>query len=105
MTANPKSVEGLVAPTLAVPVARTKSSTSTATHATNTTAIANTTSSSQLGYPHGHLGHLNEFEEDSLRRFRDLLEERGLYKRGPPASHDDATLLCVSLFLHTRSCY
>ncbi|KAK1447369.1 CRAL/TRIO domain-containing protein [Colletotrichum melonis] len=48
---------------------------------------------SDVGYPHGHLGHLNEHEETQLAAFRTLLEEKGLYKPGPPASHDDPTLL------------
>ncbi|KZL87466.1 cral trio domain-containing protein [Colletotrichum incanum] len=48
---------------------------------------------SDVGYPHGHLGHLNEHEEAQLAAFRTLLEEKGLYKPGPPASHDDPTLL------------
>ncbi|KAL2196952.1 CRAL-TRIO domain-containing protein [Corynascus similis CBS 632.67] len=46
-----------------------------------------------VGYPHGHLGHLTEEEENRLRLFKDFLEEKGLYKPGPPASHDDQTLL------------
>ncbi|RYP27849.1 hypothetical protein DL767_007497 [Monosporascus sp. MG133] len=45
------------------------------------------------GYPKGHLGHLTEKEEQALREFKDFLEAKGLYKRGPPASHDDPTLL------------
>ncbi|TDZ33229.1 SEC14 cytosolic factor [Colletotrichum spinosum] len=45
------------------------------------------------GYPHGHLGHLSETEEAQLDAFKTLLTEKGLYKPGPPASHDDATLL------------
>ncbi|KAF7543816.1 hypothetical protein G7046_g9925 [Stylonectria norvegica] len=48
---------------------------------------------SDYGYPNGHLGHLNPHEEDAFRRFKDLLEERGVWKRGPPASHDDPVLL------------
>lgn len=52
----------------------------------------------EIGYPHGHLGHLNDEEEAALREFKALLEERGLYKAGPPASSDDQTLLWVSLF-------
>ncbi|KAF6823284.1 sec14 cytosolic factor [Colletotrichum plurivorum] len=45
------------------------------------------------GYPHGHLGHLNEHEEAQLAAFKKLLEEQALYKPGPPASHNDPTLL------------
>ncbi|KAH6634703.1 CRAL-TRIO domain-containing protein [Chaetomium sp. MPI-SDFR-AT-0129] len=45
------------------------------------------------GYPNGHLGHLTEEEDTQLKAFRVFLEENGLYKPGPPASHDDQTLL------------
>ncbi|RYP57473.1 hypothetical protein DL769_009457 [Monosporascus sp. CRB-8-3] len=45
------------------------------------------------GYPKGHLGHLTEKEEQALLEFKDLLGAKGLYKRGPPASHDDPILL------------
>ncbi|OTA64807.1 CRAL/TRIO domain-containing protein [Hypoxylon sp. EC38] len=45
------------------------------------------------GYPSGHLGHLTEHEEQALVEFKTLLEEKGLYKPGNPASHDDPTLL------------
>ncbi|KAG5953089.1 hypothetical protein E4U53_006956 [Claviceps sorghi] len=48
---------------------------------------------SQSAYPHGHLGHLSEREEDALDKLKRLLEEGGLWTRGPPASHDDQTLL------------
>lgn len=54
---------------------------------------SHTSTVSDVGYPHGHLGHLNEHEETQLAAFRTLLEEKGLYKPGPPASHDDPTLL------------
>ncbi|KAH6894567.1 CRAL-TRIO domain-containing protein [Thelonectria olida] len=64
--------------TTAAPASRVKSSASTLT---------------DHGYPHGHLGHLSAHEEDAFERFKDLLEERGVWKRGPPASHDDALLL------------
>ncbi|KAF9873101.1 sec14 cytosolic factor [Colletotrichum karsti] len=47
------------------------------------------------GYPRGHLGHLSEHEEAQLVAFKALLEEKTLYKPGPPASHDDQTLLWV----------
>lgn len=46
-----------------------------------------------IGYPNGHLGHLTEEEENRLADFKTFLEDKGLYKRGPPASHDDQTLL------------
>ncbi|KAI7782592.1 sec14 cytosolic factor [Diaporthe eres] len=45
------------------------------------------------GYPHGHLGHLTEEEENALKGFRAYLQEKGLYQPGPPPSHDDPTLL------------
>ncbi|KAJ0161076.1 SEC14 cytosolic factor [Colletotrichum tanaceti] len=48
---------------------------------------------SDVGYPHGHLGHLSEHEEAQLAAFKTLVEAKGLYKPGPPASHDDPTLL------------
>ncbi|KAK5658402.1 hypothetical protein OQA88_2379 [Cercophora sp. LCS_1] len=47
----------------------------------------------EIGYPHGHLGHLNEAEEEALRNFKMFLEEKELYRPGPPPSHDDQTLL------------
>ncbi len=47
----------------------------------------------EVGYPHGHLGHLSADEEEALRKFKALLEERGAYQPGPPPSHDDQTLL------------
>ncbi|KAK4208159.1 SEC14 cytosolic factor [Rhypophila decipiens] len=46
-----------------------------------------------IGYPNGHLGHLNPEEEESLRKFKTYLEEQGAYKPRPPPSHDDQTLL------------
>ncbi|KAG5976508.1 hypothetical protein E4U58_003340 [Claviceps cyperi] len=48
---------------------------------------------SQFAYPLGHLGHLSEGEEVALDKLKGLLEEGGLWTRGPPASHDDQTLL------------
>jgi hypothetical protein len=54
---------------------------------------ASTATISEYGYPHGHLTHLNETESDALASFKKLLEDRGLYTPGPPASKDDATLL------------
>jgi hypothetical protein len=47
----------------------------------------------EIGYPHGHLGHLSDAEEGALRGFKVFLEEKGLYRPGPPPSHDDQTLL------------
>ncbi|RYC63979.1 hypothetical protein CHU98_g2237 [Xylaria longipes] len=47
----------------------------------------------EVGYPTGHLGHLTEHETQALADFRTLLQEKGLYRPGPPPSHDDPTLL------------
>lgn len=44
-------------------------------------------------YPRGHLGYLTESAEEAFRQFKVVLEERGLYKPGPPPSHDDPLLL------------
>jgi hypothetical protein len=46
-----------------------------------------------FGYPHGHLGHLTADEENRLKSFKLFLEEKGMYRPGPPPSHDDQTLL------------
>ncbi len=46
-----------------------------------------------VGYPHGHLGNLTEDEATRLDQFRLFLQEKGLYRPGPPPSHDDQTLL------------
>lgn len=54
----------------------------------SSTSIAN-----QPGYPRGHLGHLSGKEETALVQFKEVLEQRGAWKRGPPASLDDQTLL------------
>lgn len=59
------------------PASRVKSSTST---------------TSVFGYPRGHWGHLSEHEDEALSKFKDVLEERGVWTR-EPASHDDQTLL------------
>lgn len=56
----------------------------------STTAVAD-----DFAYPRGHFGHLNEHEAKALEDFKALLEERGYFKPGPPASHDDPTLLYV----------
>lgn len=45
------------------------------------------------GYPQGHLGHLTASEEQALKEFKILTEEKKLYTPGPPASHDDPTLI------------
>lgn len=50
-----------------------------------------------IGYPHGHLGHLTGDEENQLRLFKLYLEKQGLYRPAPQPSHDDQTLLWVSV--------
>lgn len=50
-----------------------------------------------IGYPYGHLGHLNHEEEETLTKFKAYLEEKGAYQPGPPPSHDDQTLLYVGI--------
>ncbi|KAH7143740.1 CRAL-TRIO domain-containing protein [Dactylonectria macrodidyma] len=47
----------------------------------------------EYGYPRCHLGYLTQPEEEAFLRFKDVLVERGLLKKGPPASHDDPLLL------------
>ena len=64
----------------APPVSRVKSSASVA---------------SAFNYPHGHLNALSDQQEDALLKFKALLEKRGVWKRGPPPSHNDQTLLYV----------
>jgi hypothetical protein len=51
------------------------------------------TGAPEHGYPHGHLHHLTEVQLKALNDFKVFLEEKGMYKPGPPASHDDQTLL------------
>lgn len=63
----------------------------TAGPATRVKSAASTVS--QLKYPRGHLGYLSPHEDDALQQFKAVLEERGACKPGPPASHDDPTLL------------
>lgn len=46
-----------------------------------------------IGYPHGHLGHLRPEEENALNNFKVFLTEKGLYTAEPVPSHDDQTLL------------
>ncbi|KAL2106936.1 hypothetical protein VUR80DRAFT_5935 [Thermomyces stellatus] len=52
-----------------------------------------TASFPDYGYPQGHLGHLDETQAEKLEEFRKLVETEGLYKPGPPPSHDDEALL------------
>lgn len=47
----------------------------------------------EYGYPHGHLGHLTPDEEAAFASFKTLLTKKGLYKPGPPPSHNDTILL------------
>ncbi|KAI1177013.1 CRAL-TRIO domain-containing protein [Nemania sp. FL0916] len=47
----------------------------------------------EVGYPTGHLGHLTEQEAQALVDFKALLQEKELYRPGPPPSHGDPTLL------------
>lgn len=49
------------------------------------------------GYPKGHLGHLTPEEEKAFQDFKAFVQEKGLYRPGPPPSHADSTLLCVAL--------
>jgi hypothetical protein len=62
------------------------------TSAAATRVKSSTSTTSQYGYPHGHLGHLSEYESEALSKFKEILEERGAWTR-QPASHDDQTLL------------
>ncbi len=48
---------------------------------------------SDYGFPRGHIGRLNDQEEEALKNFKLLVREKGLYRPGPPPSHDDPTLL------------
>lgn len=63
-----------------------------APHEGSTTSAALATSP-EVGYPNGHLGHLNERETRALEDFKALITEKGEYSPGPPPSHDDQTLL------------
>ncbi|TPX08515.1 uncharacterized protein E0L32_010002 [Thyridium curvatum] len=47
----------------------------------------------EIGYPRGHIGHLSEDEEKAFAEFKAYIAEQGVYKPGPPPSHDDPTLL------------
>lgn len=47
------------------------------------------------GYPHGHLGHLDAVQAEKLEEFKELVAAEGLYKAGPPPSHEDEALLYV----------
>ena len=56
---------------------------------------ASTAEAADQGYPHGHLGHLDAAQAEQLEEFRKLVAEAGLYKAGPPPSHEDEALLYV----------
>jgi hypothetical protein len=47
----------------------------------------------EYGYPNGHLGHLTDVETQALADFKAFLQEKELYRPGPPPSHPDYTLL------------
>ncbi|KAB5545919.1 CRAL-TRIO domain-containing protein [Coniochaeta sp. 2T2.1] len=55
--------------------------------------VTSTGTAHEIGYPNGHLNHLNEEEQEAFQNFKTLVQERGLYKPGPPPSHDDQTLI------------
>lgn len=76
-----------------------------APHEGSTTSAALATSP-EVGYPNGHLGHLNERETRALEDFKALITEKGEYSPGPPPSHDDQTLLFVRPcpVVHGRRC-
>lgn len=54
-----------------------------------------TAEAADYGYPHGHLGHLDAAQAEKLEEFRKLVAAEGLYKAGPPPSHEDEALLYV----------
>lgn len=58
------------------------------------------TAGGEIGYPHGHLGHLTADEEEAFKEFKAYCEEQGAFKPGPPPSHDDQTLLYVYSYSH-----
>ena len=62
---------------------------------TDSASITPTPTNPEYAYPRGHYGHLSEREENALVEFKKVLEERGILKPGPPASHDDPLLLYV----------
>lgn len=62
-----------------------------------------------FGFPQGHIGHLTDEEQEALVQFKALVTEKGLYREADGGdeygTHDDATLLLVSLrFLCSHSC-
>lgn len=50
-----------------------------------------------FNYPHGHLNSLSDQQNEALQKFKAVLEERGIWKRGPPPSHSEQTLLYVAI--------
>lgn len=67
---------------------------------TGSVANASAASGTEVGYPNGHLGHLKPEEQEALESFKTYLAEKGYYKPGPPASHDEQTLLYVAYYLY-----
>ncbi|KAH7324700.1 CRAL-TRIO domain-containing protein [Stachybotrys elegans] len=55
--------------------------------------MSNSSVPGEVGYPNGHLGYLTDHEKAAFQSFKALLEEKGFYNPGPPASHDDPLLL------------
>ncbi|PTB64874.1 CRAL/TRIO domain-containing protein [Trichoderma citrinoviride] len=55
---------------------------------------SSSSASQQAGtFPNGHLGHLSAAQEEALERFKAALQDKKLWRPGPPPSHDDQTLL------------
>ncbi|KAM4058873.1 CRAL/TRIO domain-containing protein [Hirsutella rhossiliensis] len=44
-------------------------------------------------HPQGHVGHLTSAQDEALEQLKKLMEEHGLWDRGPSTTHDDATLV------------
>lgn len=55
--------------------------------------VSTTSGQHDIGYPHGHLGHLSADQERALQEFKVFLEKEKLYTAGAQPSHDDQTLL------------
>lgn len=61
--------------------------------ATRVTSATSYSAGADFSYPNGHLGHLTEHQQTALDEFKELLADKGYYKPGPPASHEDTTLM------------